>query len=290
MSEKLSPLISVILPTYNAGQGLFLAVKSILMQTYNNFELLLIDDGSTDESLSFLKSIKDERLKIFKNDKNMGLSYSLNLGIGLSNGEFIARMDGDDISYVDRFERQIKFLMANPEVDLLATKCVVFSGGKNEVLGYLPFEEAHEKLIKNMAWSHIPMPHPSWMGKSQWFKKHLYKFPEVERAEDQELLVRASLNSRYHTLPNTLLAYRYSEQSIQKKFVARKSLFFAKNSFFLEKKMYFCNVANFFGTFIKLINDCLPILTITRNLFKKNDPALCDEKKKFFCLMLDLRR
>jgi glycosyltransferase involved in cell wall biosynthesis len=290
MSERLSPLVSVILPTYNGGPDLLLSVRSILIQTYSNFELLLIDDGSTDGSLSFLENIKDKRLKIFSNLKNMGLSHSLNLGIGLSNGEFIARMDGDDISYADRFEKQVKFLLENPEIDLLATKCVIFNGHTNELLGYLPFQESHEKLVEHMAWSHIPMPHPSWMGRTRWFKNYLYKFPEVKRAEDQELLVRASLNSRYHALPDTLLAYRYSEQSIRKKFVARRSLFIAKNNFFVNEKMYLFCLANFFGILIKLVSDCLPILRMIRKLFKKNDPAIFSERNKFLCLMLKLER
>ncbi len=290
MSEKSNPLISVILPTYNGGSDLFLSVRSILMQTYDNFELLLIDDGSTDESLLLLGNIKDERLKIFKNSRNMGLSYSLNLGISLSNGEFIARMDADDISYPNRFEKQLKFLLVNPEVDLLATKCVTFDGHTNELLGYLPFKESHEELAENMAWSHIPMPHPSWMGRSQWFKNYLYKFPEVKRAEDQELLVRASFDSRYYALPDTLLAYRYSAQSIGKKFVARKSLFFAKNNLFIEKKMYASCVKNFFGTFIKLISDCLPAVRKIINLFKKNDSILSGERQNFSHLMLSLSR
>ena len=290
MSEKSSPLISVILPTYNGGSDLFLSVRSILMQTYDNFELLLIDDGSTDESLLLLGNIKDERLKIFKNSRNMGLSYSLNLGISLSKGEFIARMDADDISYPNRFEKQVKFLLVNPEVDLLATKCVTFDGRTNKLLGYLPFKESHEELAENMAWSHVPMPHPSWMGRSQWFKNYLYKFPEVKRAEDQELLVRASFNSRYYALPDTLLAYRYSAQSMSKKFVARKSLFFSKNNLFIERKMYTSCVQNFFGTVIKLIGDCLPDLTKIVNFFKKNDTILSGDRQNFSYLMHSLSR
>lgn len=101
--------ISILLPTFNAGNNLFLAVKSILNQSFKNWTLLILDDGSTDNSLEKINNLSDERIKIFKNKINKGISYRLNQGIKLSNTKYIARMDSDDISFPDRLENNLIF-------------------------------------------------------------------------------------------------------------------------------------------------------------------------------------
>ena len=120
--------ISVIMPVYNVnGEWLREAIDSILSQTYTNFELIIIDDGSTNDTPDILAEYvqKDSRIKIVKGE-HKGISNALNKGLDVADGEFIARMDGDDISLPERFEKQINYLRQNPDVGIVGTNLVIF--------------------------------------------------------------------------------------------------------------------------------------------------------------------
>ena len=117
----MKPKISVIMPVYNSEAFVSRAIRSVLNQTYKDFELLAIDDGSTDRSLSIIQKFRDKRLKLIRHYKNRGLVESLNEGIGVAQGEYLARMDADDISLSRRFEVQTRILDRNPEIGVLGT-------------------------------------------------------------------------------------------------------------------------------------------------------------------------
>jgi glycosyltransferase involved in cell wall biosynthesis len=104
------------MPVYNGSKHLSDAVDSILTQTYTNFEFLIIDDASTDNSFEILKSYKDDRIRLIKNEKNIGLSASLNKGLNLALGKYIARMDQDDISLPNRLEKQIEYFKEHNDI------------------------------------------------------------------------------------------------------------------------------------------------------------------------------
>src|SRR5215203_3648445 len=112
------PLISVVMPIYNNEQYVGLAIESILNQTFRDFEFLIFNDGSTDRSQEIICSFNDSRIKAFDYSINTGYVTHLNHGIEIATGKYIARMDADDISLPDRFERQIKILENNPEIGL----------------------------------------------------------------------------------------------------------------------------------------------------------------------------
>ncbi|MGA2121748.1 MAG: glycosyltransferase [Methanoregula sp.] len=116
-----SPKITVLMSVFNGEKYLREAVESILGQTYTDFEFLIIDDASMDSSSEILRQYADPRIRLINNEKNLGLTKSLNMGIALAEGEYIARMDADDISLPDRFEKQIAFLERTPEIALLGT-------------------------------------------------------------------------------------------------------------------------------------------------------------------------
>src|SRR5438093_1473162 len=110
------PTATILLPTYNAAAWLGGAIDSLLGQSYRDFELLVIDDGSTDQTPSLLNTYKDDRIRVLRHEHNSGLIASLNHGIDVAKGKFIARMDADDVSHPRRLERQLAFLERHPEV------------------------------------------------------------------------------------------------------------------------------------------------------------------------------
>ena len=222
-------LVSVLLPVRNGGDFLLKAVQSIIEQTYSQWELLVLDDGSDDGALEAVKKIQDTRIRIIQDGEKKGLATRLNEGISLAKGKFIARMDADDRSFPNRFEKQISFLCKNPDVDLVSSKVVTYRADKT--MGTLPYCEQHSDIAR-YPWRGMYMPHPTWMGRAEWFKKFRYLLPEVVLAEDQELLLRALPASKYYSLPEVLLAYHQGEISFKKRVRARFTLLKAQLKIF----------------------------------------------------------
>jgi len=204
------PLVTVVMPVYNAGSYLRQAVLSIVGQTYGDWELLVIDDASTDGAVETIAHIADARIRVVANARNLGLAATLNVGIDLARGEFIARMDQDDISYPERLERQLALLRADLSLDLVAVRCLTISPD-DEAVGLLPWAPTHEALTAR-PWLGFYLPHPTWMGRTAWFRRHRYHLPEIHLSEDQELLLRSHADSRFATVPEVLFAYRIRER------------------------------------------------------------------------------
>lgn len=201
-----APAVSIAMPVYNGGRELRLAVRSILDQTFADWELIIVDDGSTDGAVAALADLTDPRIRVVADGQNRGLAARLNEVIDLARAPLIARMDHDDIAHPERLARQLEFLSAHPAVDLLGTRCLSMSEDE-KILGELPFAETHADICRR-PWLGFHLAHPSWMGRTDWFRRHHYAEPAPYCCEDQELLLRASATSRYHALPEPLLAYR----------------------------------------------------------------------------------
>lgn len=204
------PLVTVVMPAYNAGRYLRSAVLSIVGQTFVDWELLIVDDASTDGAVEGIADIADPRIRVVRNSWNIGLAATLNVGIDLARGEFIARMDQDDIAYPERLERQLALLSADPRPDLVAVRCLTISPA-NEAVGLLPWVRTHEALTAR-PWLGFYLPHPTWMGRTDWFRRYRYHLPEIYLSEDQELLLRSHATSRFATVPEVLFAYRIRER------------------------------------------------------------------------------
>jgi len=230
------PLVSVLLPVRNGGATISVALESLIRQSFSNFEVLVLDDGSSDASANIARAMGDPRIRVFVDDLNRGLAARLNQGIQLARGEYIARMDADDVCFIDRLKKQFEYLHSHPEIDLLATRAVVFRG-VDELVGLLPFRATHEEICAT-PWRGIPMPHPTWMGKASWFRKHGYRTPEVIRAEDQELLLRAAPESRYACLEQVLLGYRQGSFPLRKVLLARRQLLRAQLGLFYQRRQW----------------------------------------------------
>jgi glycosyltransferase involved in cell wall biosynthesis len=219
MSE---PLISIGISVFNQADTLGVALRSVLNQTYDQWELIITDDGSSDATAEVISRFKDSRIVIISDGNNRGLPTRLNQMIGIAKGKYFARMDADDVSFPDRLAKQVAYLEAHPEVDLLGTGALVIDGN-NALIGKFRLSQTHEEICAD-PWRGISVPHPTWMGKTEWFKAHPYDI-SMRRAQDQLLLVSAYPVSRYACLGESLLAYRVDRPSF--KSALRKRWYYA---------------------------------------------------------------
>jgi glycosyltransferase involved in cell wall biosynthesis len=217
------PLVTVALAVLNGGTLLEGAMRSILKQSWPHWELLLLDDGSSDGAIERLPFLNDPRIIVVRDGCNRGLSTRLNQAVFMAKGKYFARMDHDDISHPERFARQVAFLEGNPHVDLLATQCLTMDE-HDRLIGLLPYATDHADICRR-PWQGFHMAHPSWMGKTEWFLRNSYLDPAPYCCEDQELLLRSYYSSCYHTIPDRLLAYRVRTHTPwQKQFQTRTAM------------------------------------------------------------------
>jgi glycosyltransferase involved in cell wall biosynthesis len=284
-----APLISVVLPVYNAGTVLPQALASIYRQTCREWELILLDDGSTDGCMSGFSS-SDSRVRVVQDRRNLGLAARLNQGIDLARGRYVARMDQDDIAYPGRLEAQMKFLDEHPDVDLAATRALVFRDD-GSVVGLFPFRPTHAEICAT-PWRGFYFPHPTWMGRVEWFRQHRYRIPEIVRAEDQELLLRSYRTSRFACLPEVLLGYRQTGLSLGKVLTARKNLALAQWSVNLQQRRPSHAVLGFLTFAIKALADAATGVAGARNLFvtRMARPATQDDIDRWLMVWKEIRR
>jgi peptidoglycan/xylan/chitin deacetylase (PgdA/CDA1 family) len=225
-----APVVSIGMPVLDGGAAVHVAVRSLLAQTFANWELLLIDDGSTDGQTDAVAALGDPRIRFVKDGLNRGLSARLNEAIDMARGRYFARMDHDDICHPDRLRLQVAALESDPAIDLLATRCIRVSDDVR-FTGYMPFAQRHEDICRR-PWLRIPMTHPSWMGRMEWFRRFRYPVPAPYYAEDFELLLRACGSSRFAALPDVLLAYRVRDRiDFAKSLRARKAQYALQRQF-----------------------------------------------------------
>lgn len=216
--------ISVVLPVYNCEEFIFETVASILNQTYKDFELIIVDDFSSDNTVSVIEKFKDFRIKLIKKEKNTGYTDSLNYAISIAKGEYIARMDGDDVCVSTRFEKQVAFLENNPDVVLCGT-AIKFIGLDNGVKIY-PL--SHDSIKIKLCFG-TPFCHPSVMGKKQVFLQAPYD-KKFEPAEDIHLWSRIVNVGKVVNLDEVLLHYRaHSNQvSVSNREIQKQNSFFVR--------------------------------------------------------------
>lgn len=201
-----SPRVSVIMSVYNGEQYLTEAIDSILNQTFTDFEFIIINDGSTDGTADILRSYEDPRLRIVEQE-NIGLTRSLNRGILLAQGEYIARMDDDDLSLPERLDRQVAFLNAHPEVGILGTACrIVDEVSTQEWEMHPPLSDGQirQRLIRGNPFIHSSV----MMRKSilQAVGGYNEAYPYIQ---DYELWVRLAAHTRLANLPDVLHVRRF---------------------------------------------------------------------------------
>jgi glycosyltransferase involved in cell wall biosynthesis len=202
-----SPRISVLLPVYNSEKYVGEAIASILAQTFADFELIIINDGSTDNTAAVVRKYADPRLRFIDNPQNQGLIAVLNQGLDLCTGEYIARMDSDDISLPERLAQQLAFMEAHPAVGVLGTQIEGFPQPKSmrqpEKVG------AVDLLERCCVW------HPTVILRRDIFIRYQLRYdPRFVATEDYELWSRAVRVTQIANLPVVLLRYRWHEAQI----------------------------------------------------------------------------
>jgi len=206
----MKPLISIIMAVRNNSQTITSAIKSILKQTYQNWELIIIDDASVDDTAKQIKQFKDSRIKLIQNKKQLKLPRSLNLALKKAKGKYFARFDGDDICLPTRLAKQVKFLQQHPEIDILGTWADQIDH-QNKIVGQLKPSTKHQEITKQFKKLryHNPMIHPSLIFRN----KPKYN-PFFTYSQDFELLLRLNKQGlKLANLPEKLIKLRITPQS-----------------------------------------------------------------------------
>lgn len=230
------PKISVIMPVYNT-EGSFLteAIESILNQTFKDFEFIIINDCSTDENIEqIVLSYKDERIVYLKNEQNLGIAETINVGLKNASGEYIARMDSDDISLPERFEKQVDFLDKNSDVGVLGTWYQWFPKIR------LMESFADNKHIKEcLLTMHNEIGHPTVMLRNSVIKENNAKYDiDATYVEDYALWLDLLDKTNFANIPEVLLNYRKHSGSICKKNTIKQNLNCQKIMFEAQGKYF----------------------------------------------------
>ncbi len=204
MNSSVNPLISVVMPVYNALPFLDDSISSILEQTFREFEFVILDDASTDGSLARLRewAAHDERIRVHESDKRLGLSGSSNAVVAHARATIVARMDADDVAHPKRLERQWEVIQSSPDVAVVGTLCNGIDARGREVR-----PRDRWRLVRRS--KYIPFPHGSAMFRREMFDQVGGYDEAAVGAEDQELFTRMATQGRIVTLPDILYSYRY---------------------------------------------------------------------------------
>lgn len=216
MDSSMTPMISVLLPVYNGEKYLREAIDSILNQTYRDFEFLIINDGSTDKSVEIIQKYNDSRIKLIHNKENMGLIYTLNKGLDLANGQYIARMDADDISLPNRLKLQVDFMENHSNVGMLSGN-VISIDSNSKVISQKWWVDNNLPIEWLLIWEN-PIAHPSVMLRCKTLLGNKLIYNENKRhAEDYDLWCNMALSTNIERLEDVVLMYRVLESSVYRK-------------------------------------------------------------------------
>ncbi len=212
-SLKKNPKVTILMPVYNGENYLREAIDSILNQTLTDFEFLIINDGSTDLSEEIIRSYTDPRTRLVNNEINLGLIETLNKGIELSRGKYIARMDCDDISLPERLEKQFNFMEKYQEVGICGTWVETFGEVSGEIWDYpSDYFEIQARLLFESV-----LAHPSVMIRTELLKKNGLKYNlSYIHAEDYALWQRCSFCFPVNNIPEVLVKYRITSTSVSR--------------------------------------------------------------------------
>lgn len=230
--ENYKPLVTVGIPVHNGGKYLRQAIVSVLHQTYTRFELIITDDGSTDNSIEVIKEYDDTRIILVADGKNEGLPYRLNQQVSMARGKYFFRMDADDIMFPTRLEEQLSFLEKNSFIDIVGAKALIINED-NQIIYQLKKGGHAPQHCQDVMRGNI-FVHPTVAGKTEWFKMHHYDEKKT-RSQDFFLWLETVDTSNFALMDKPLLFYRITEENILNKFVKNNRLM--RQYFWEEYKM-----------------------------------------------------
>ncbi len=222
-----APAVSIVLPAYNCVHFINQTIDSLLAQTLSDFELLIINDGSSDDTGQVIQSYSDHRIRYIQNDTNKGLVYTLNKGMRLAQGKYVARMDADDIALPERFELQKKWLDDHPSTAVVG--CTIqFIDEQNNITGLWKEDQAtttHKTIMEKMAWENC-IAHPTVMMRKAVAIKYPYNSYQ-QHTEDYDLWLRMLADGLViEKVPNNLLFYRVHHSSVTGSILRKANPFF----------------------------------------------------------------
>lgn len=276
-------LVTIAIPVYNAEKFIKFTLDSTLSQTYQNFELIITDDGSNDKTVEIIKSYKDPRIKLHYDNLNKGISYRLNQQIDLAKGKYFFRMDADDIMFPERVEKQIEYLENHIDVDVVGSAAVII-GDNNEIIGLRNSKvpETYEESLQTNAFIH-----PTVCGKLEWFKKNKYNEDYIG-AEDFDLWLRTWKSSKFAIINEPLIFYRdplkfklktYKFRLRQQRKIFKNDLYLQSHPIIKKKLFLISYIKSFLATLVNKIS--LDDYYIARRNKRSSDNQNFNKYKEF---------
>ena len=278
------------MPVYNGEKYLTGAIESILRQSFSDFEFIIVNDGSTDTTDAIVGSFNDSRIVYIKNNENHGLVSSLNTGIKATRGQYIARMDADDISLSGRLQRQLDFLRAHPDVDIVGSAMKrIDAYDRPSALLHRPTKHLDIKWASLFS---TPMFHPTVMAKASVFKDNLFD-AELHNSEDYELWSRLLFTTptKFANISEPLLNYRVYSNSFTQGLDTNKRIASAENS--IKNIAYYTNVSEQEKAALILIRQEKPISvrqsSLVLTMYKRAAKGFCAKEHLSFSQSLSVR-
>ncbi len=287
-------LVSVLIPCYNAASFIKDAINSITNQTYKKLEIICINDSSKDETGNILEDLakKDSRIKVYHNDENLGLIRTLNKGINLANGGYVARMDADDISLLTRIEEEMNLILSDETIDAVSIYTDRITSKGKTIGKFNHFCCTESNSCRFMALFDAPILHAGLLIKTKILKEYMFcTLPSSMHIEDYELWNRMLADGRkFKIIPKILYRYRvnfesvsYKESDLQKKNHTQCSKFFLKKELGieLEESVHRIVISRFYPSDVNYRNvkQALLKFNIIKNSYlSKNEPI--DKKSK----------
>lgn len=269
------PLVSVIMAVFNQENYVKHAIESILSQTYDNFEFLIVDDGSTDGTTAICDKYahKVSRIRIFHNKSNLGLTRSLNIGLRSARGKYIARMDADDVSLAERLETQVTYLESHPEIGLAGSYYSEIDSNGNIIKETVEFPVAPIIINWHLCFEN-PIPHPPIMVRKELLDKLGGYNENYSFSQDYELFTRLSIHTKMTNIPEVLFHWRVHENSVSRSkkneqretayLISRKHLSEILNEDVSEKQIHLIWNRNF-----RIAEDAVTAVAILLKCYRK---------------------
>ena len=268
--------VSIGIPFFNPGDYFKASIESVLNQTYSDFELILLDDGSTDDSLSVAHSFKDSRIKVISDGENKGLPYRLNQLIDVSKGEYMARMDADDLISSTRIAKQVHYLDSQHKIDLVTTGLCSITNA-NVVIGYRnPRKKSADNIsLEDTIFGKADIAHATIMARNSWYQRNRYN-ENAKLMEDYQLWIDAALKNDLNVGYISAPLYFYREESSVS---SQKAIIAYKNQFSIVSSQYFSYLSLFKKIKFSLLCFIKIGIVFSLNIFKNSNRLLALRNK-----------